>query len=399
MESMKIVYIVNARLPNKKAYGIQIAKMCEAFVEAGIDLELVVPRTHASSIASMREAYRLRVDIPTTILPGLDLYGSGRIPFFISSCVFICTSHCYLWWKKLRGERCIVYTVDMDTFSFVPLVLSGFPVVAEMHDAKPRNLVTRYFFHRAKLLIMTNTQIRDALCERFGMSSGKTIVEPNGVDFGLFAPQGHGHFSKPEYGQEKLVSNAPSREDARAQLGIPLERKVALYVGRFYEWKGLDILVDAAAHAPDVDWYVVGDTEEVFKKVTKHIELPGNLHVAGECEPSDVPLWLAAADALLILGTKKNEQSYRHTAPMKVYEYMAAHCPVVASRTPALTSIISEHDAVWYEPDSVQSLVQAVQQAISAPDQHMIDRGSISAQEHSWAARVERIRARFRFVV
>lgn len=374
-EHTKFVYIVNARLPNKKAYGIQIAKMCEAFVEAGVDLELVIPRTRASSRASLRDAYELRVDVPTTILPGLDRYSGGRTLFFISSCTFVVTSTIYLWWKRVRGERCLVYTVDMDTFSFTLLPLSGFPVVSEMHDIKPYHLFTRYFFRHTKLLVVTNKEIQQALCDRFGISSDKTIIEPNGVDFDLFA-------------------HAPSQQDARGRLNIPYDKKIALYVGRFYEWKGLDILIESAVRAPSIDWYVVGDTEEVFKQVTKHDVLPSGLHITGECEPNDVPLWLAAADALLILGTKKNEQSYRHTAPMKVYEYMAARRPVVASRTPALASIIPEGDATWYEPDDAQSLAQATERVMMDPDQEVLGRACDAAQTHSWKERAERILTR-----
>lgn len=372
---MRIIYIINARLPNKKAYGIQIAKMCEAFVEAGIDLELVIPRTHASSIASMKDAYQLRVAIPTTILPGLDWYSAGRVMFFLSSCVFITTSGLYLLGKRLRGERAIVYTVDMDTFSFTLLPLAGLPVVAEMHDKKPTNIFTRLFFKHAKLIIMTNTEIAQTLRERFGFAHDKYIIEPNGVDIQSFA-------------------SVPSREAARQQLGISPDRKIALYVGRFYEWKGLEILADAAGHAPSIDWYVVGDTTEVFKKVTKRDDLTSNLHIAGECTPGDVPLWLAAADTLLILGTKKNEQSYRHTAPMKVYEYMAARRPVVASNTPALTSIIPQHDAVWYKPDVAESLAQAAERAIANPDPEALDRAFDAARKYSWKERVERIKVR-----
>lgn len=369
---MKIVYIVNARLPNKKAYGIQIAKMCEAYVEAGIDLELVIPRTHASMIASMKDAYQLRVVIPTTILPGLDWYDRGRAMFFLSSCVFIITSGLYLLGKRLRGEPCLVYTVDMDTFSFALLPLAGLPVVAEMHDKKPANIFTQFFFRHAKLIIMTNTEIAQTLRDRFRFTHEKYIIEPNGVDIQSFV-------------------SAPARADARTQLGISPDKQIALYVGRFYEWKGLEILADAAGHAPSVDWYVVGDTEEVFKKVTKRDTLPTNLYIAGECVPGDVPLWLAAADTLLVLGTKTNEQSYRHTAPMKVYEYMAARRPVVASHTPALTSIIPGHNAVWYEPDNAVSLAAAAQSAAAAPDSAMLDRAFEAAQKHSWKERAERI--------
>ncbi|MDP2648516.1 MAG: hypothetical protein Q8P19_01310, partial [bacterium] len=85
---MKLYYVVNARLPNKKAYGIQIAKMCEAFIEAGVDLELVIPRTHAARSAKMRDFYHLRVDVPTTTLPTLDWYDKGRIGYLLSSVIF-----------------------------------------------------------------------------------------------------------------------------------------------------------------------------------------------------------------------------------------------------------------------------------------------------------------------
>ena len=38
------IYITNVRMPAEKAHGIQIAKMCEAFSDCGVDLELIVPR-------------------------------------------------------------------------------------------------------------------------------------------------------------------------------------------------------------------------------------------------------------------------------------------------------------------------------------------------------------------
>ena len=41
---MKIYYIANARMPTEKAHGIQIIYMCKAFADAGMDVELVIPR-------------------------------------------------------------------------------------------------------------------------------------------------------------------------------------------------------------------------------------------------------------------------------------------------------------------------------------------------------------------
>src|SRR3990167_8159904 len=40
---MRLLYIANLRLPTEKAYGIQIAKMCEAFASQNFDVTLVFP--------------------------------------------------------------------------------------------------------------------------------------------------------------------------------------------------------------------------------------------------------------------------------------------------------------------------------------------------------------------
>ena len=40
---MKILYISNSRIPTEKAHGIQIMNMCEAFSNADVDLELILP--------------------------------------------------------------------------------------------------------------------------------------------------------------------------------------------------------------------------------------------------------------------------------------------------------------------------------------------------------------------
>ena len=40
---MKLIYIVNARIPTQRAHGMQVMKMCEAFQKQGFAVELVVP--------------------------------------------------------------------------------------------------------------------------------------------------------------------------------------------------------------------------------------------------------------------------------------------------------------------------------------------------------------------
>lgn len=371
MPRTRIHYIVNARLPHTRAYGIQIAKMCEAFIEAGVELTLVVPNTRASQ-KEMRAQNGLRVDVPTVILPGLDWYDRGRAAFALASLIFMVASFAYLLKEKLRGRLGIVYTVDMDTFSYLLLPILGALCFAEMHSVKRATPVNRFFFKRATGIIATNSEIKYALTESFSIPHGRIIVEPNGVDPGQFKA-------------------LPPKRDARRKLSLPPGKTMALYVGRFYKWKGLGILADTCKLLPDIDFMVVGGTREDFQRYAGVSQVPDNLHIAGESAAEMISTWLAAADVLLVLGTKTNEQSYRFTAPMKIYEYMAADRPIVASATPALRSFVGQNEVFWYEPDNAASLNQAIRLVLSGEGkENILKRAHAAAAEHTWAKRVSR---------
>ena len=368
---MRIHYIVNARVPTKKAYSIQIAKMCEAFIEAGVELELVIPRTLASSSSTFKDFYGLRVDIPVVALPGPDWYDSGTLAAYFCYLLFMASSFLFLLGKKLRGRLGTIYTVDLDTFSYTFLPMLGSCAI-EIHEAKRDTFATRFFFHRAAHIIATNTEIRDALQAAFKIPGRKILVEPNGVDAGDFA-------------------NPVSKQEARARLNIPVDAEIAMYAGRFYSWKGLNIVVEAAKRSPEILWYLVGGEVGAFADATGITELPPNLKISGERPFAEIALWLAAADVLVVLGTNENERSRRFTSPMKVYECMAAGRPMVVSETPALTSIIPREDAYWYEPDNASDLSQKVEQALSLHNTAMTDRAIAEARQHSWEKRAQRI--------
>jgi hypothetical protein len=177
----KIYYIANARMPTEKAHGIQIAKMCEAFLEHGIALELVVS---SRGSGNLEQTYGLKHQIPLRRLAVLDLQFLGPIGYRLTAFQFVLGALFYLWLKVLRGERFIVYTVDMDPISFAPLVWVLRPVYAEMHGVKKPNFLRRRFFKRAHI-IATNPLIAQELTHTFGIPSGRLLVEPNGVDVSI----------------------------------------------------------------------------------------------------------------------------------------------------------------------------------------------------------------------
>jgi glycosyltransferase involved in cell wall biosynthesis len=370
----KIYYVANARMPSEKAHGIQIAKMCEAFIEQGLNITLIVPR-RGKSREPLKDFYGLRVDVPIIRLFALDLYNYERIGYRISSYSFMISYVVFLWWKKIKGEKFILYTVDLDTFSSSGLALIGKPFFTEMHGGKPDIFSQRLLFKSLSGVITINARIRDELQERFSHAHPLYIVEPNGVDQAQFEPL--------------------SKEEARAKLGISKDEHVVLYTGRFFEWKGLEIIAKAAQLTKNVSWYIVGGTAEEFQEVTDIKKLPESLIFPGAVEHALVSSWLSVADALLVLGTARDVQSYQHTSPMKLFEYFIAERPIIASGTPAIRSIVSEKEVQFYEPDNSRDLAARVQEIIEQPDRFTsrVTAAKTLGRMYSWSDRAARITA------
>ena len=341
---MKLYYVVNARIPSDKAYGIQVACMHEAF-KTLVEAKLVTPA-------------QLRVP---------DWYASGRVGFFASSVIFMITSGAYLLYKRLIGEQFFVFTPDMDSFSGTLLPFIA-PTIAEMHSPQKPTFLARLFFARVRGVVATTKQTKEALITSFGIPEQNILVEPNGAD-------------------EALLQKEISKQEARKKLGLP-DEPFALYVGRFYAWKGLGILAEVAGSS-SLPIRLVGGTREEYEHVTgKSGEA---LLFAGARPQAEVPLWLSAADVLLMLGTAKNDDSYRYTSPMKIFEYLGARRAVVASKTPAVAGIIPQGVAFWYEPDNAAALAQTILQAHQADVSKKIEAGRALAAEHTWQKRARRI--------
>lgn len=343
MIGKKMYYIANARMPTERAHGIQLAKMCESLIESEVDLKLVVPR-RSPARNGIKEFYSLRVPVPLIRLPVINAYSYGRVGFLIGSFSFMISYTLFLLWKRIRGERPVVYTIDMDQFSFSFMPYLGFPYFVEIHDAKERGILFSALFRRARGIIVTSAIIRQKLKERFGVSESKIRVHPNGID-------------------PLLYEHTPSRKDARRILALPQRAKIALYVGKVYAWKGLSILSRASLLLPHVHIYCVGATHNELEKEIGGSVSP-RITCVGQRDFKEIPLWLSAADVCVVAGTRANEYSYFHTSPMKLFEYMCASRPVVAAQTPANCEIVSERDAVFYEPDNEKDLAEKIHYAL-----------------------------------
>ena len=370
---MKLYYIANARMPTEKAHGIQIAKMCEAFIEAGVDLVLVVPRRKTDTSKSVRAYYGLRTDVPLVVLPALDWYLGGRFFYWVSAVTFMLS---YLWYIAVHVDRknAVLYTVDLDHVAYLGLPLLRTAYFTEMHGGKPRHFLYRIFFSHVRGVIATNQITREELVSKFGIPSAHTLVEPNAVDVSVFT--------------------ATAKDVARERLGLPKDMRLALYNGRFFDWKGLEILPAAADLLKgEVTVGIVGGTKEGLEEFTGKDTRLDSLRFFGSQPFTSMPLWLSAADVFVVLGTRRDEQSLRYTSPMKLFEFMAIGRPIVASKTPALQQILSDRECIFYEPDDASSLAAAMKTALGSDTEEKVRAARRHVEGLSWQGRAQRIRA------
>lgn len=364
-------YVANARMPNEKAHGIQLAQQCEAFVAQGIDLELVLPKQKNTTKDSIESFYSLEKKIPVHTLSVVHL-GNSCLAFNLRSLSFGISSFFYLLFKTWR-ETVVVYTIDLDQFSFFLLPLLAAPVFFEIHGSKKRNPFLVFFLKRVRGVITNSRGVAAKLQADFGLAKEKMITAPNGIDPVLFP--------------SKL-----SKQEARKALGIPLDRAVAVHTGQFYDWKGLSIIVEAAALVPNTLFYVVGGTEAGFRAATNVENIPSNVLCMGHKPLREIPVWVAAADVALVLGTKKNTYSYLETSPMKIFEFLAAGCPMVVSDTPANREVVSGREAFLYEPDDAHSLAVSIGVAVTGKDSlQKAAFGKEKAKEYTWSERTKKI--------
>ncbi|TSC66957.1 MAG: group 1 glycosyl transferase [Parcubacteria group bacterium Gr01-1014_73] len=368
---MKIYYVANVRWPTSKAHGIQLAKMSEALIEAGADLTLVVPNRGRGDAQAF---YGLRRAITTIQVPVLN-FGNNWLGFNLSALAFATSSFLFLLFRRLE-KNAVIYTIDLDNFSFFLLPFLGRSVFIEVHGSKQLSFFSKFFFRKVSGIAAVSDGVKSSLIKNFNLSPGKIIVCPNGIDFRMF-------------------ENLPTTEAARQKLNFP-KGPVFLYAGRFYNWKGLDILPAAAEKVGErASIILVGGNAAEFSRITGEKKIPPNLIFVDTQPFSEIPLWLNAADFLLVTATKKDEYSYRETSPMKLFEYLATGKPIIAAKTPAISNVVSAEEVIFYEPDDTVDLIKQMNFVLNnqAVCKAKAQRALEKAKEFSWQKRTEKILA------
>ena len=268
--------------------------------------------------------------------------------------------------------------------------LLGARIVYEAHDLESRNpsrakeafiqpwlrRVDRYLLARADGVVSLTATFGQYLEEQGWRPTAQVEVIPDAYDESLFYPR--------------------ERAGCRAALGIPPEAQVILYAGLTFSYRGLEDLVAAYGRLrtefPQALLYLVGGRPAEIERLRAQAEELGvaeGLVVPGQVPLVEVPLYLAAADVLVIPGTVSLETA----SPLKMFEYMAMGVPVVAVDRPALREILPEEGALYFPPEDIGALVTALRRVLAEPAEarERAARAQQAVQRYTYAWRARRI--------
>lgn len=334
----KLIYISHWRFPAEKTHAAFAMKTCEMFAKKGIMVELWASWRRNKLKGSDPFAYHgVEKLFIIRRLPVLDLTGlvPGNSAFFLLLATFNIVLFFYAFLRRLPKDTIFYFHDVRDAllFSFV-----GVPKFLEIHDfyKSGADFINRLVFPRTSGFIVTTRFKMQVLEKEFGVLPEKMLYQPNAVDIDLF-------------------DVAVTQEEARRKLNLPQDKKIILYTGSLFLWKGADILLAAADFLSENEMTCfVGGTDDDIKefKVKSLKSKVKNIIVVGRRPHQEIPLWLKAADVLVLPNTAKDPVSKYETSPVKLFEYMASGRPIIASDLPSVRSIVEETTVTFFEPDN-----------------------------------------------
>jgi glycosyltransferase involved in cell wall biosynthesis len=201
-----------------------------------------------------------------------------------------------------------------------------------------------------------------------------------------------------------LIENAPGSGDPpaagtsaalRASWGIDADAPVVLYTGTFEAYQGLDLLYAAAARVkathPQARFLVVGGQPDQVEADRAQARAAGAADVVvftGQRPSEEIPQFL---DAATVLASPRSRGT---NTPLKIYQYLRAGRPIIATRLLTHTQVLDDAVAVLTEA-TPEAYAEGIRRAIDDPAEAAAIGGrarALADTKYSYEAYLERTR-------
>lgn len=175
----------------------------------------------------------------------------------------------------------------------------------------------------------------------------------------------------PNYPAPELATAAPSRSLREIPGGQALDphRPVVLYLGGLMGGRGLEELVTAMVEVPEGQLVLVGDgvLGEPLRRRAHDLGIGDRVHLLDPVPPGDVVSVAASAD-VGVSPIVPSCLNYRYSLPNKLFQYLAAGLPVVASDFPQVRDVVAGADAgLLVDTSRPSAIAAAIRELLADP--------------------------------
>lgn len=372
-----VLYIVNQRIPTEKAYGIQIAKMCEAFGSLGLNVFLIAPYRIGKIKNNIFEYYGVKSNFKFKKIFSPDFYLPGkldRLAFYTKNIfsVFI------LAFYALSHKADIIYSRDE-----LPLYILSFfkkNLVFEIHKFSAKKMLFYKRFKKLNLKIIAVSKGNKDELLKLGFRESNIIIAHDGVDL-------------------KEFNIDLSKGQARSKLSLPQDKKLIGYVGQLRTMgmeKGIDLAIKSLKSLPEnVNLVLIGGSKDdinFYKTLSKSENLIKRVIFKGSIRHDLIPFYLKAFDVLTMPFPYNRHYAF-YMSPLKLFEYMASKRPIVATDLPSVLEILNEKNSVLVKPDDPNSLSDAINKFLNSPEfsKELAEKAFEDVKNYTWQKRAGRI--------
>ncbi len=159
----------------------------------------------------------------------------------------------------------------------------------------------------------------------------------------------------------------------RNRLGIPVSVPVILYQGIICPERGLDKLLEAASILRNEDIAIVIMGHDAWQgklhRMHSEMNLKDSVFLLPPVPSETLPEVTVSADVGLILFENTCLNHY-YSLPNKLYEYMMAGLPIIASDFPEMARIINNHNCgILVDSTDAEAIASGIRVLVNSPDE------------------------------
>ena len=273
----------------------------------------------------------------------------------------------FIWHLKLnlmKSPASIFFAEDIYT---LPLVV----IFAKLKRAKVFYDSRELFGHLAGLKDKNLKQNFWRLVEKLFIKKADYVIVTGKMDE---------QFIKEKYNFTKIIVlrnlprfyKSPMHFDVHSNLQIEKGKKIILYQGIILKGRGIELIYNILKELPDYVFVIIGggDFEIYYKKLATKMDLVDQVYFLGKLTQEELLKVTSAA----YVGTALIENlslSYYYALPNKLFEYIMAEVPVLASNLPQMKEIVDKFNVGFaVNPNSKDEIISSLKKLSNDSEIH-----------------------------